>query len=62
VVTSALRVDEVFVVTKVMVLLFILGMAHPATGLLGLISWSLAQLVPFLVEPLMPIDVLDMVL
>jgi hypothetical protein len=56
------RVDEVFVVTKVMVLLFILGMAHPVMWLLGLINQSLAQLVPFLVESSMPVDVLDKVL
>jgi hypothetical protein len=56
------RVDEVFVVTKAMVLLFILGMAHPVMWLLGFISQSLAQLMPFLVESSMPVDVLDKVL
>jgi hypothetical protein len=59
VVTSALHVN---VVTKVLVLLFILGMAHLVMGLLGLISQSLAQLVSFLVELPMPVDVLVKVL
>jgi hypothetical protein len=46
-------------VTKVLVLLFILGMAHLA---IALISQSLAQLVQFLVELPMPVDVLVKVL